>query len=304
MSEPTAAGTTPAPGAPQAPDTTGEGTPVSAAPPPPAPSTGDGAGEAAHPRTSRARLRAAARWAAAVAVFGVLGTGVTYGIVEQERGDLPGLATRSDGRWDYPELTLPALPAGAPRPFADRNAGEIHHVDLRDLLLTPPEGAAEDTGLPSIDGEWVSPQQFTKVYAEEDRDALKLRLVDDAVRHIAARGWVMPDGTRTSVHLLQFNSTMYPYLFYVEEIAPGLVPSVSVVGAREAEVDESWPAKAEVPHVDRYAFDEAKPRGETHVRQAYLNAGDTLAVIVQSRKGGVPDVPFQQTVILQSQLLG
>ena len=90
--------------------------------------------------------------------------------------------------------------------------------------------------------------------------AATMRLVDDAVRHIAARGWVMPDGTHTSVHLLQFNSTMYPYLFYVEEIAPGLVPSVSVVGAREAEVDESWPAKAEVPHVDRYAFDEAKPR--------------------------------------------
>jgi hypothetical protein len=40
------------------------------------------------------------------------------------------------------------------------------------------------------------------------------------------------------------------------------------------------------------------------VRQAYLTAGDVLALIVQERPGTVPDVPFQQTVILQSQLLG
>ena len=40
------------------------------------------------------------------------------------------------------------------------------------------------------------------------------------------------------------------------------------------------------------------------VRQAYLVAGDTLGLVVQSRKGRALAVPFQQTVVLQSQLLG
>ncbi|BAU84918.1 membrane protein [Streptomyces laurentii] len=35
-----------------------------------------------------------------------------------------------------------------------------------------------------------------------------------------------------------------------------------------------------------------------------VQAGDTLALVVQSRKAGVETVPFRQTVILQTQLLG
>ncbi|MFE9853800.1 hypothetical protein [Streptomyces sp. NPDC005780] len=55
-----------------------------------------------------------------------------------------------------------------------------------------------------------------------------------------------------------------------------------------------------------YVFAEAKPFGAAQVRQSYLAAGDTVALIVQSRKGGggTPRVPFHQTVILQNQLLG
>jgi hypothetical protein len=49
---------------------------------------------------------------------------------------------------------------------------------------------------------------------------------------------------------------------------------------------------------------ESKPYGAEQVRQSYLSAGDTIAVIVQSRKGTAQAVPFQQTVILQSELLG
>lgn len=49
---------------------------------------------------------------------------------------------------------------------------------------------------------------------------------------------------------------------------------------------------------------ESKPYGAEQVRQGYLRAGDVLAVIVQSRKGAARAVPFQQTVTLQSELLG
>lgn len=260
-----------------------------------------GAGAPGKPRRV---LRAVGRWTAAVTVFGLLGTGIALGITSQERTDLPGLATEHDGRWDYPRLVLPALPSGAPRPFAEGNTAEIHHADVRDLLLPAPAGATAAEDLPSIEGEWVGLARFAKVFAEEDRAEIEQRLTDDAVRHIAARGWTMPDGTRTGVYLLQFNSAAYPGDFYLDVISAGFVPDVGVAGTQETIVDEGWPAGTLVPNVFLHTFDEAKPRGEEHVRSAYLTAGDTLAVIVQSRKGTAEAVPFQQTVILQSQLLG
>ncbi|GAA2410392.1 hypothetical protein GCM10010433_06430 [Streptomyces pulveraceus] len=53
-------------------------------------------------------------------------------------------------------------------------------------------------------------------------------------------------------------------------------------------------------------YDEVKPYGGARVRQGYVVAGDTLALVVQSREGkeSTPGVPFHQTVILQNQLLG
>lgn len=48
---------------------------------------------------------------------------------------------------------------------------------------------------------------------------------------------------------------------------------------------------------------ETKPYGAEQVREAYPSAGDTVALIVQSRKGGAKAVPFLQTITLQSQLL-
>jgi len=41
-----------------------------------------------------------------------------------------------------------------------------------------------------------------------------------------------------------------------------------------------------------------------HVRFARIVVGDTFALVVQSRKGTTPAVPFHQTVALQAQLLG
>ncbi len=68
--------------------------------------------------------------------------------------------------------------------------------------------------------------------------------------------------------------------------------------------DDGYPTAADVSGVERYAYDEIKPYGAEHLRQAYLCAGDVMAVITQSRKGTAAAVPFQQTVVLQSQLLG
>ncbi|MEU3510942.1 hypothetical protein ABZ733_24190 [Streptomyces longwoodensis] len=53
----------------------------------------------------------------------------------------------------------------------------------------------------------------------------------------------------------------------------------------------------------RYAYDEAEPYGPEQVRQAYVQAGDVIGLVVQSRNGTAAAVPFQQTVTLQSELL-
>lgn len=67
------------------------------------------------------------------------------GITALDRNDVPGLATESDGRWEYPELRLPALPVDRPRPFTDGNEGEIHYADLRELLLPAPASTRRPT---------------------------------------------------------------------------------------------------------------------------------------------------------------
>ncbi|GAA2387311.1 hypothetical protein GCM10010420_07920 [Streptomyces glaucosporus] len=297
-----------APEAPQAPEHPAPPeVPAPAAPPAETAEAGTAAAPAplrAPRRPSSPLLRAAGRWTAAVAAFGVFCAGTAYGITRLERHEVPGLATESDGRWKYPELSLPALPSGSPRPFAPGNRAQVHHADLRDLLIPAPEGAEEDKGLPALKGGWVPVEDYTGLYGEEDGEKLRQRLVDDAVRHIAARGWTMPDGTRTSVHLLRFNTGAVADDFHVQNLHQGIVPGTPLVEAPESELDADWPSDARPENVFVYAYDEKKPRGDTHTRHAYLLAGDTVALVVQSRKGTAPAVPFRQTVILQAQLLG
>ncbi|MFC9163613.1 hypothetical protein ACFTZ8_22645 [Streptomyces fungicidicus] len=255
-------------------------------------------------REGRRVLRAALRWTAAVVVFAVAGAGTAYGITRMERTDVPGLATESDGRWDYPPLTRPPLPAGSPGPAAESNPAGTHHADLRALLLPAPEGAKEDKALRGEDG-WLATDDFLKEYGEkEDRDEFRQKLTDAGLRHVAARGWTTGDGTRTRVYLLQFDTAAMveetffnPYFSYSD-------PTLSVRGAESVGYDEGFPEKIVVPGVQRTSYVEAKPYGREQERYAYLAAGDVLAVVVQSREGTAHAVPFRQTVVLQSQLLG
>ncbi|WP_253911265.1 hypothetical protein [Streptomyces sp. CNQ-509] len=261
-------------------------------PPPPAP-----------PRPPRRWLRPALRWGAAVLLLAGAAFGSAYAVTGAERGDLPGLATESDGRWDYPELELPPLPEGKPPPFAPANAGEIHHADLRDLLLPAPAGAEDDDGLKTEDG-WLAPADFTSVYAKGEREELRQALTDDAVRHIAATGWTMPDGTRARIYLLQFNTASLAAHFYDEQLAGGISTARDLTGAPEVAVDERWSDKDQLPEIELYVYDEAKPRGKEHVRQAYVVAGDTVGLVTVEAPGEAELVPFQQTLVLQHQLLG
>ncbi|GGY96037.1 hypothetical protein [Streptomyces poonensis] len=292
---PTAPPTTPPTAPPTAPALLDPSTPDPAPSPAPAP--------APPPAKDRRVLRAVLRWTAAALVFAAVGTATAYGIADRERTDVPGLATEPDGRWAYPEITLPPLPAGSPAPFADGNAAGAHHADLRELVLPAPEGAVEDKALRGTDG-WLATKELLAEYAEkEDREEIGQLLTDHALRHIAARGWTTQDGTRTRIYLLQFGTGAVADVVFDGLTGPR-APDHGLRGAPEVVLDEGFSPDAVVQDVTRTAYDEAKPYGGEHVRQAYLSAGDTIAVVVQSRKGDAKAVPFQQTVVLQSQLLG
>ncbi|MFD6990261.1 hypothetical protein [Streptomyces sp. NPDC059943] len=256
------------------------------------------------PRRRSAALFAALRWTAAVVVFGALGTTVAYAVTDRERTDIPTLATESDGRWTYPPLAKPTLPAGAVGPFGRGNRGAIHYADLESLLLPAPGGSRPD---PTLDGEnsRVPVSRFLQEYEKDVRGTMATDLRDNGLRHIVARGWTMADdGTSTRVYLLRFHSTASTLFFFNSHLrgpkeAPLKVTDVEKVSS----ADETFPSVG-VHGTETYIYDEAAPRGPVHVRHAYVSAGDTLALVVQSRKGSTPTVPFHQTVILQSRLLG
>jgi hypothetical protein len=248
-------------------------------------------------------LRAVLRWTAAVAVFAAVGASTAYGITRMDRTDVPGLATESDGRWDFPALTRPPLPSGRPGPLAAANSAGTHYADLRALVLPAPQSATQDKALRGTDG-WLATKDFLAEYSsKDDRAEFGQMLTEWGLRHIAARGWTTPDGTRTRVYLLQFDTGAV-----VDELrtdlAPYSDPKYPVRGAETSVADEDFPAASRIAGIERFVYAESKPYGAEQVRQAYLAAGDTLAVILQSRKGGARAVPFQQTVTLQSQLLG
>ncbi|MEU8734509.1 hypothetical protein AB0C68_34700 [Streptomyces tendae] len=289
----------PAPALPPVPDTPPPTPPATEPEPAPAP---------APEKRDRRVLRAVLRWSAAVAVFAVVGSATAYGVTRVERTDMPGLATDSDGRWDYPALTAAPLPSGSPGPFAEENTAGAHYADLRDLVLPAPEGAKADKALRGKDG-WLPTDVFLGEYqVEADRDSLRRTLVDTGLRHIAARGWTTPDGTRTRIYLLHFDTAAVVDELQAVRMAPALDPAFAVRGedlsvSGETFPDERLPDKARFDDV-RYSFYvEPEPYGAEQVRQAYLGVGDVLAVVLQSRKGGARVVPFQQTVVLQSQLL-
>ncbi|MFJ8107555.1 hypothetical protein [Streptomyces sp. NPDC096132] len=250
----------------------------------------------------RRRLRAVLRWAAAVTVFAAVGASTAYGITRMERTDVPGLQTESDGRWAYPTLTKPPLPSGSPEPFARANRTNAHYADLRALVLPAPEGATQDKALDGSDG-WLATKDFLKEFDETRREDIQQKLVDAGLRHVAARGWTTQDGTNTRIYLLRFGTVAVTEEVISEDFTTYGSPVYPARGADTYERDEDFPVAPQSKNVALTPYVESEPYGTEQARLAYLSAGDVMAVIVQSRKGTMPAIPFQQTVVLQSQLL-
>ncbi|MFD7200968.1 hypothetical protein [Streptomyces sp. NPDC059893] len=258
--------------------------------------------EAAPPAPKDRRvLRAVLRWTAAVAVFGVIGAATAYGVTEQKRTDLPGLATAGDGRWTYPAIEKPPLPDGSPAPFADDNDSETHYADLRKLVLPLPRGATPDAALAGKDG-WLPTSVYLDAYEKDARQDLGQQLKDDGLRQIAARGWTTPDGTRTRIYALRFTSAAFTRIVHADLTDNVASPADAPYADEEY---GGWAEKVGVQYTKRNVFTEAKPYGRTAVRYAYIEAGDVIALVIQSGKAALPPrITFQQTVVLQSQLLG
>ncbi|WP_107103391.1 hypothetical protein [Streptomyces griseoruber] len=269
---------------------------------------GDVAGEGGAEAVGGARkargalVRGVFRWAAVVTVFAVVGASTAYGITRMDRTDVPGLATRSDGRWAYPTLTKPPLPSGSPGPFAGANPSGAHYADLRALVLPAPEGATQDKALAGSDG-WLATEDFLKEFEEARRGDIRDKLVDAGLRHVAARGWTTPDGITTRVYLLRFGSVAVTEQVLGDTLTRYDAPVYPVRGADAYARDEDFPLAPQSKNVALTPYAETKPYGSEQVRLAYLSAGDVLAMIVQAGKGGMPGIPFQQTVVLQSELL-
>ncbi|SEO36688.1 hypothetical protein SAMN05216267_1024102 [Actinacidiphila rubida] len=252
------------------------------------------------PRAPRRGLRAAIRWTAAVLVFAALGGATAYAVTRPERTRIPGLHTPDDGRWTYPPLALPELPAGKPRPFADANPGHHHYTDVRSLLLPAPVGGTADPAVPGPAG-WLPQDSYLglfKAYDDYLRKTEGAELREQGLRHIAARSFTTPDGTRTDIYLLQFLSGGFADIY-----APNLGAQRLKV-APDAATDKSVASPAVPADVTVDASAESPPYGESATRYAFLRAGDVIALVVQTRKGSVAEVPFRQTVRLQAQLLG
>ncbi|MEU5402753.1 hypothetical protein ABZ348_26035 [Streptomyces sp. NPDC005963] len=254
------------------------------------------------PPGGRRVLRTVGRWSAALLLCAGLATGTAYGLTALERTDVPGLATESDGRWEYPKLTLPALPQGSPRPFTQSNTGEIHHADLRKLLLPAPKGARQD---PKLTGGWVTPDRFAAELEPVHRAELKTALDDYGLRHIAGRGWTVPDGTSSRIYLLRFDSGDTAAAFKVDHFGGTDYPSVRLTEETLSEPDRGWKDPGRNSPLSELVdvFEEMEPAGGVHVRQAYILAGDTIALVVHAKEGSAAAVPFHQTVALQMQLL-
>ncbi|MFG3104827.1 hypothetical protein ACGFZL_30515 [Streptomyces sp. NPDC048182] len=111
-----------------------------------------------------------------------------------------------------------------------------------------------------------------------------------------------PDGTRTRIYLLQFGTAALTDALF-EEFAAAAAPTHALAGAELEAFDDGFPVRAHVDDVDALPYEEPAPYGKEQNRHAYLGAGDVLALVAQDRAGGARDVPFRQTVVLQSQLL-
>lgn len=249
-------------------------------------------------RRSR-RRRNALRWAAAVAVTLAVGGGTAFALTVPQRTDLPGLGTAADGRYDFPALTLPTLPADQPAPSASTNADAGRHLaDVRKLLLPRPLGSAAGTVKSAADGWLTDP---ASLFVERDSGTI---FAQYGLRHTATESWKTGDGATTTVYLLQFTDLK------AANAARGRLSD------SDTTVDATVSLSAALSGVPQDAKSyQTTPYGlidgdytpvtatGTLTRYGSFRSGDVIAIVIQSGPASLPLTPFQQVMTLQAEML-
>lgn len=248
------------------------------------------AGPAPRPR----RLRGVLRWTSAFLVFAAVAGGATVLTTLPDRRTLPGLGTETDGRHDYPALSVPPIV----RPEFGDGTATRRLYDIRLVLLPRPKGALPDTAFPGRDG-WLPTEKYLSLYADPAPIAGVLR--DHGLRHIAADAWRTSDGVRTEVYLLHFDSREIASMYYANKGSETLP-----IGVEKGEASYEPPEGFQTPTFTtlRGRLSEAPDAGGLFGRVAVIQSGDVVAVVFTRSPAGVSRVPFDQAVALQAQLLG
>lgn len=232
------------------------------------------------------------RYASALVVAGAVGVGTGYALTLPKRTDVPFLATPSDGRYTYPAMTRPEPPAGKPAPADNANDPQIHYDDLRQYLVAAPVGLT-----PTEDG-W---EPVTDFDASLSGTNLPDHLADEGLRHVARRGWRTLDGQHTVVELLQFPDRQSAYAMQ------GMLDTASQAHAGKA---RDVVPQLTVTSLGDYTFktalrtfDEVDGMPGQRERRVVFESGDVVAIITTTAPAAVPDVPTEQVVLLQAQML-
>jgi hypothetical protein len=241
--------------------------------------------------------------------MGAVGVGTAFAVTLPRRTDIPGLATKPDGRYTFPAAAKPVLPSGVLTPGDKANKTGVHYGDLRQYLLAPPKGATVDPAFPGAAG-WYGVTQFTSAFGHATE--LQGKFFQDGARRVAARGWTTPDGVHTTIFLVQFPDSQAAGQGDVTLVAlapVGFDDVGSADGAPQSNVanlDNADNAVLSVS-VDRYRK-VLKPKstdtdaGKTG-RVAHFALGDTVVVIETVSPKAVTDVPTVQIVDLQAAML-
>lgn len=234
----------------------------------------------------------AARYGLALVIAGAVAVGTAYGLTVPRRTDVPFLATPGDGRYDFPAVARPVPPVGEPAPGDERNSGQVHFGDLRQYLLPAPKGAmAKEDGWEPVAG----------FESSIDSHSLPGQLYDAGLRRIAWRGWMTPDGQHTVVELFQFPDHQAAYALE-ESLATGLprkagkgepvVPIVTVPTLGDATED-----------VAMRKFDQVDGLPGQVGRRLVFRNGDVVAIVTTTAPKRVGDVPTDQVLLLQAEML-
>ena len=250
-------------------------------------------------RRSR-RRRNALRWTGAVAVMLAVGGGTAFALTIPQRTDLPGLGTSSDGRYAFPQLSLPALPAGQPAPASSAGAESGQHLaDIRKLLLPKPVGATTQPVKNAVDGWLADP---SPLFIDQDGKRI---LAEYGLRHTAAASWNATDNATTTIYLLQFadnkaasaaqSALADGNLTALDE--PALSTAITAVPSNITAQD-----LVVLSSGVNGEYSTVKGSGKLAEYGSFVS-GDTVAVITQSGPAGLQFAPFKQVMILQAELL-